>query len=234
MPRYIPRFKRAKQISKILPEVLSEKNLEIPRPELKAFFSKPELPVITSWTKDKRTFAYICDCFTSTRLLSRRALEDARNGSTVVFYAERIHEEIIIFSLLRLLFNELNNPIDNDSTEKAFFDAIPHLKSELSNLDFRIGKPWLFFDVWSSMNELQDDLLDIINEPISKNVCCFISWIGDFDYASDKITMIEKAGFMYIVDQLTTFAKNNDCKMTIGGFQGSMPIEILQLIWRNS
>ena len=39
MPRYIPRFKRAKQISEILPEVLSEKNLEIPRPELKAFFT---------------------------------------------------------------------------------------------------------------------------------------------------------------------------------------------------
>lgn len=57
------------------------------------------------------------------------------------------------------------------------------------------------------MNELQDDLLDIINEPISKNVCCLISWIGDFDYKNSKATMIENAGFTYIVDQLTTFAK---------------------------
>lgn len=234
MPRYIPRFKRAKQISKILPEVLSEKNLEIPRPDLKAFFSRPELPVITSWIKEERAFVYICDCFTSTRLLSRRALEEARNGSTVVFYAEEIYEETVSFSLLRLLFNELNNPIDNDSAKKAFFDAIPQLKNELSSLDFRIGETRLSFDVWSSINELQDDLLGIINEPSSKNVCCFISWIGDFDYTNGKRTMIENAGFMYIVEQLTTFAKNNDCKMTIGGFQGSMPDELLRLMWQNS
>lgn len=226
-------FGYAKQISEILPAVLSEKNLTQLKGNLETFLARPEFPVIKSWINDEKTFVYISDCFTSTRLLSRKALEEARNGSTVVFYAENTLREDIVYPLLRIMLNEIDSFLGSNSIENSFFDAISQIKKELSNLDFRLGKTLLSCNVWSSLNKLMDDLLGIIKEPSSENVCCFISWIGDFDYTNGERTMIENAGFMYIVDQLTAFAKNNDCKMTIGGFQGSMPDELLRLMWRN-
>lgn len=226
-------FEYAKQISEILPEVLSEKNLELLRGNLETFLARPEFPVIKSWINDEKTFVYISDCFTSMRLLSRKALGEAQNGSTVVFYAENTLRKDIVYSLLRIMLNEIDVSLGSNSIKESFFDAIPQIKKEFSSLDFRLGKTLLSCNVWSSLNKLMDDLLSIIKEPSSENVCCFISWIGDLDYANDKITMIENAGFMYIIDQLTAFAKNNGCKMTIGGFQGSMPDELLRLMWRN-
>lgn len=83
-----------------------------------------------------------------------------------------------------------------------------------------------------SIHHVQDELAGIIKEPIAKNTHCSISWIRDFDCrnsdhinkTTDELLMIESANLVNIIDQLTAFAKDSGCKVTIGGFQGPVPL----------
>lgn len=233
-------FKFVKQASDILSKMMSEKELEPSRLDLERLLTPIQSPIIAPYICDERMTFYASDCFTTTDLLLREALREARTGSTVVFYAVQTSIESIICFLLHILLNEANSflktnaSLETDaflgskSIESAFFNAIPKLQKELSDLDFRIGKTQLNSAFWPSMYHIQDELTNIIREPIAKNTHCFISWIGDFDCKNsdhinketDELLMTESANLVNIIDQLTAFAKDSGCKVTIGGFQG--------------
>lgn len=216
-------FQPAKCVTNILSEALSERKFWFLRQRLEAFLTSPRSPAIAPQINDAGITVYTGHCSASIDLLSEKALEEARNGATVVFYAEKTARENIVYSLL-LLFNELDISFEGDSVEDAFFDAIPQLKSELSGLDLRIGETQLDGDASHSLSHLQDELQNIIKDPRSKNVHCFITWIGSFDCVNDEMMMTENADCAYINEQLGAFTKENDCKMIIGAFQGpSMP-----------
>ncbi len=233
-------FKFVKQASDIFSEMISEKKLEPSRLDLERLFTPTQSPTITPYIRDERMTFYASDCFTTTDILLREALKEARTGSTVVFYAVQTSIGSIMCFLLHILLNEANSflktniSLETDaflgskSVESAFFNAIPKLQKELSDLDFRIGETQLNSAFWPSMHHVQNELTNIIKEPIVKNTHCFISWIGDFDCknsdhinkATDELLMIEIANLVNIIDLLTAFAKNSGCKVTIGGFQG--------------
>lgn len=233
-------FKFVKQASDILSKMMSEKELEPSRLDLERLLTPIQSPIIAPYICDERMTFYASDCFTTTDILLREALKEARTGSTVVFYAVQTSRESIICFLLHILLNETNtfsktstsletgSFIGSESIENVFFNAIPQILKELSDLDFRIGKTQLNSAFWPSTHHIQDELINIIREPIAKNTHCFISWIGDFDCrnsdhinkATDELLMIESANFVNIIDQLTAFAKDSGCKVTIGGFQG--------------
>lgn len=217
-------FQPAKCVTDILSEALSERKFWFLRQRLEAFLTSPRSPAIAPQINDAGITVYTSHCSASIDLLSEKALEEARNGATVVFYAEKTARANIVYSLLLLLFNELDISFEGDSVEDAFFDAIPQLKSELSGLDLRIGETQLDGDASHSLSHLQDELQNIIKDPRSKNVHCFITWIGSFDCVNDEMMMTENADCAYINEQLGAFTKENDCKMIIGDFQGpSMP-----------
>lgn len=234
-------FKFVKQASDILSKMMSEKELEPSRLDLERLFTPIQSPTIAPYICDERMTFYASDCFTTTDLLLREALREARTGSTVVFYAVQTSRESIICFLLHILLNEANSflktntSLETDaflgskSVENAFFNAIPKLQKELSDLDFRIGETQQNSAFWPSMHHIQDELTNIIREPIAKNTHCFISWIGNFDCrdsdhinkTTDELVMTESSNLVNIIDQLTAFAKDSSCKVTIGGFQGS-------------
>lgn len=233
-------FKFVKQASDIFSEMVSEKKLELSRLDLERLFTPIQPSAIAPYICDGRMTFYASDCFTTADLLLREALREARTGSIVVFYAVQTSRESIMCFLLHILLNETNSflktntSLETDaflgskSIESAFFNAIPKLQKELSDLDFRIGETQLNSAFWPSMHHVQDELTNITKEPIAKNTHCFISWIGDFDCKNsdhinketDELLMTESANLVNIIDLLTTFAKDSGCKVTIGGFQG--------------
>lgn len=233
-------FKFVKQASDILSKMMSEKELEPSRLDLERLLTPIQSPIIAPYICDERMTFYASDCFTTTDILLREALKEARTGSTVVFYAVQTSRESIICFLLHILLNETNSflktstSLETDaflgskSIESTFFNAIPKLQKELSDLDFRIEETQLNSAFWPSIHHVRDELTNIIKEPIAKNTHCFISWIGDFDCRdsdcinkeADELVMTENPDLANIIDHLATFAKNNDCKITIGGFQG--------------
>lgn len=233
-------FKFVKQASDILSKMMSEKELEPSRLDLERLFTPIQPPTIAPYICDERMTFYASDCFTTTDILLREALKEARTGSTVVFYAVQTSRESIICFLLHILLNETNTfsktntSLETDdflgskSIENVFFNAIPQILKELSDLDFRIGETQLNSVFWPSIHHVQDELAGIVKEAIAKNTHCFISWIGDFDCrnsdhinkTTDGLLMIESANLVNIIDQLTAFAKDSGCKVTIGGFQG--------------
>lgn len=234
-------FKFVKQASDILSKMMSEKELEPSRLDLERLFTPIQPPTIAPCICDERMTFYASDCFTTTDILLREALKEARTGSTVVFYAVQTSRESIICFLLHILLNETNtfsktntsletvSFIGSESIENVFFNAIPQILKELSDLDFRIGETQLNSAFWPSIHHVQDGLAGIIKEPTAKNTHYFISWIGDFDCRdsdcinkeADELVMTKNPDLANIIDHLATFAKNNDCKITIGGFQGS-------------
>ncbi|MEE1421020.1 MAG: hypothetical protein UF218_04945 [Eggerthellaceae bacterium] len=233
-------FKFVKQASDILSKMMPEKELEPSRLDLERLFIPIQSPTIAPYICDERMIFYTSDCFTTTDILLREALKEARTGSTVVLYAVQTSIESIICFLLHILLNEANSflktntSLETDaflgskSIESAFFNAIPKLQKELSDLDFRIGETQLNSAFWPSIHHVQDELAVITKESIAKNTHCFISWIGDFDCknsdhinkTTDELLMIESANLVNIIDQLTAFAKDSGRKITIGGFQG--------------
>lgn len=234
-------FKFVKQASDILSKMMSEKELEPSRLDLERFFTPIQSPAITPYICDERMTFYASECFTTTDILLREALREARTGSTVVFYAVQTSRKSIICFLLHILLNETNTlfkiitSLETDdflgskSIESVFFNAILKLQKELSDLDFRIGEMQLNSAFLPSIHHVQDELAGIIKEPIAKNTHCFISWIADFDCrdfdhinkTTDELVMTENSNLVNIIDQLTAFAKDSSCKVTIGGFQGS-------------
>lgn len=213
-------FQPAKHVTDILSEALSGIKLWFLRRRLEALLTSPKSSAIAPQINDAGIIVYTGHCSASIDLLSEKALEEARNGSTVVFYAEKTSRENIVHSLLLLLFSELDISLEGNSVENTFFDAIPRLKSKLSGLDLRIGETQLDGDASRSLSHLQDELQNIIKDPRSKNVHCFITWIGSFDCVNDEMMMTENADCTYINEQLGAFTKKNDCKMIIGDFQG--------------
>lgn len=234
-------FKFVKQASDILSKMMSEKELEPSRLDLERLLTPIQSPIIAPYICDERMTFYASDCFITTDILLREALKEARTGSTVVFYAVQTSIGSIMCFLLHILLNEANSflktntSLETDaflgskSIESAFFNAIPKLQKELSDLDFRIGETQLNSAFWPSMHHVQDELTNIIKEPIAKNTHCFISRIGDFDCrdsdhinkTTDELVMTENSNLVNIIDLLTTFAKDSGCKVTIGGFQDS-------------
>lgn len=101
-------FKFVKQASDIFSEMASEKKLEPSRLDLERLFAPTQSPAITPYICDGRMTFYASDCFTTTDLLLREALREARTGSTVVFYAVQTSRESVICFLLHILLNETN------------------------------------------------------------------------------------------------------------------------------
>lgn len=213
-------FKFVKQASDILSKMMSEKELEPSRLDLERFFTPIQSPAITPYICDERMTFYASECFTTTDILLREALRETRTGSIVVFYAVQTSRESIICFLLHILLNETNiflkmntsletnDFLGSKSIENAFFNAIPKLQKELSDLDFRIGETQLNNAFWPSTHHVQDELASIIKEPIAKNTHCFISWIADFDCRdfdhinkeTDDLLMIENANLVSIIE----------------------------------